>query len=201
MLTTSETIKQTSLSYIRGAMAVPPEVLAAATEEALATGGPNEQTTRLPVPPYTAADKAEDGLQCFYEGCPFMTYKYGNLLDHCRNKHGRKFSELNGTYLHTMGLQDKLLQQAKYRTRKATTAAGASSDHKQVAKKAETNNNDEKQVDTELGTQWLAVKCWVKYSSDGEAIQPYIYGGPCSCTPYPGKSISTGSLQAGLALS
>jgi len=75
--------------------AIQPEVPAAVAAAAIGDD--------LPVPPYTEADKAEDGLKCFYTNCAYQTTSYGSLLHHCKNKHGRRFSELRGTYLHTMG--------------------------------------------------------------------------------------------------
>jgi hypothetical protein len=76
-----------------------------------------------PVPPYTEADKAEDGLKCFYTNCAYQTTSYGSLLHHCKNKHGRRFSELRGTYLHTMGIKEVSAKNHEYKTRKATTDA------------------------------------------------------------------------------
>ena len=82
-----------------------------------------EEAEPLPVPPYTPVDKAEDGLRCFYPGCTFVTNSWGSLLGHVRNKHGRKLSELNGTYLHMMGMQERNSQQAAYRRAKKQAAS------------------------------------------------------------------------------
>ena len=60
----------------------------------------------VPEPPYSVADKPEAGLECFYPGCRFKCYRWGSVMDHLRNKHRRKMAEFNGTYLHTMALQE-----------------------------------------------------------------------------------------------
>ena len=76
---------------------------------------------QLPVPPYTAADKAEDGLLCFCEGCAYKTKSYGNLLCHVINFHGRKLTDLKGSYLYSQGMQENMKKQADYRHRKKLT--------------------------------------------------------------------------------
>jgi hypothetical protein len=132
-------------------MAVPAEVLAAAAEEAQGANdalmeqqmsdeeehgnslepngkeeGEQEQAYVHPPPPYDATSKVEEGLKCYYTDCKCKPFKkWGSILDHVRNKHKRKYSELQGTYLHTMGLQDKMQLQTEKRHAKLTTPAQA----------------------------------------------------------------------------
>ena len=118
-------------------MSFPAEVMAAAAEEAalapednqlvLAGAKHNQEDAAIgdhPVPPYGPDDMPADGLTCYYNGCNFKAFTYGKILDHVKNHHKQKFSGLTGTYLHTMGLQDKMTQQVAYRAAKKKQEEG-----------------------------------------------------------------------------
>ena len=88
---------------------------------------------QLPIPPYTSADKAEDGLRCFYEGCAHKNDCYGNLLSHVINFHGRKLTDLKGSYLYSQGMQENMKKQASYRRKKKQTKTLTESGAKPIA--------------------------------------------------------------------
>jgi len=170
---------------------------------------------QLPVPPYTAADKAADGLLCFCEGCAYKTKSYGNLLCHVINFHGRKLTDLKGSYLYSQGMQENMKKQVDYRHRKKQTktlaksgakpivdimklkvatkqSAGCSQDPKRNEKDGKMENElvevmDEEEPEGEnADAKWLAIRCWMKCDLDGKPIEPYSYGGICHSTPQPG---------------
>ena len=68
-----------------------------------------------PMPPYDQSSDIKKGLQCYYEGCTHKSYEWGKLINHVKNHHKMKLSQLKGTHLHTMGTQDLMLYQANRR--------------------------------------------------------------------------------------
>ena len=198
-------------------MDAPAGVLAAAAEEAQLEEpdeGPQAAPAGRPLPPYDQTYQIQEGVKCYYPGCPHKSYEWGKLLDHVKNIHKWKHSELQGTYLHTMGLQDNMVKQAEYRKRKRAAKAKASHDGgaKEGANTGTTGQKEgeegtlasssaavlvaerkdkggvEKKDEEDAegdGTQWLGVMCWVKCDKEGTPLQPLICAGPCSSTPKP----------------
>ena len=207
------------------ATAVPPQALAAAAEEAQMADrvlseqevkeegepekprAPNAVLGDHPVPPYDASVNIEDGLQCYYPGCKYQSKAWGKLLDHVKNSHKQKYPRLAGTYFHTMGLQDKMTQQAAKRKRDKDARKGAPKKNEGEPQGAERgqgsgggSSSKKKRAGADGAAEfarrrasraraagassaeveyeyWGEMLCWVKCDEHGTPVAPMQYGG------------------------
>jgi hypothetical protein len=60
------------------------------------------------------------------------------------------------------------------------------------------DNKDEEGKNEEDGTQWLAIRCWIKCDQDDKPLEPIVCAGPCSSTPMPDCKPKGGGMQATL---
>lgn len=57
----------------------------------------------IPVPPFTGNEDPASGLQCYYDGCPYVAYKWSRMFEHVRQKHEQPMEAHIGTPLYKLG--------------------------------------------------------------------------------------------------
>jgi hypothetical protein len=137
-------------------MAIPPEVLAAAAEEALLS------PEAYAIPPEVLAAAAEDALLC-PEADAIQAEVPAAATSPCRAATEYDAGDGEDDYGDKEGVE---------KAKEGDEAA---------EEKAEVGEDKE-----ETYTKWLDVRCWVQCDLDGEPLKPYTYAGPCHCTPQPG---------------
>ena len=83
----------------------------------------------IPEQIYKEGDDPSQGLTCCYGGCNFRGRSWISIFSHVRNRHGRKYSELKGTYLYRKATEELNAQQNEYRRKRRLSDQVARGEH------------------------------------------------------------------------